>query len=93
MKNICVDCKEIGYMNEIIKLEDKVYHIKCFKCSFCKTKVHLGNFHSHGGKIKCYNIGKLFCKAHYSELFKKEGNFKNLIKEEVDFEELKKSNI
>lgn len=58
-KGQCTLCKDTVYTQEMVEVEKKVYHQKCFKCSKCKRQLNMGNFYFHKES--------LFCLNHYKE--------------------------
>lgn len=58
-RQLCSVCKETVYTQEMVEVEKKYYHQKCFKCSKCKRQLNMGNFYLHQGS--------LFCFGHYKE--------------------------
>lgn len=45
----------------------QVFHISCFRCSYCNSKLSLGTYASLRGTI--------YCKPHFNQLFKSKGNY------------------
>jgi len=58
-KGRCLICQESVFTQEMVEVEKKVYHQKCFKCSKCKRQLNMGNFY--------FKQGALFCFVHYKE--------------------------
>ncbi|VAI47448.1 unnamed protein product [Triticum turgidum subsp. durum] len=68
----CAACQKTVYPLEKLTLEGECYHKSCFKCS-------------HGGCILTTSSyaalnGILYCKIHFSQLFKEKGSYNHLIK-------------
>ncbi|KAG8060099.1 hypothetical protein GUJ93_ZPchr0002g26493 [Zizania palustris] len=68
----CAACQKTVYPLEKLSLEGESYHKSCFKCS-------------HGGCILTTSSyaalnGILYCKIHFSQLFKEKGSYNHLIK-------------
>ncbi|KAM6474345.1 LIM domain and actin-binding protein 1 isoform 2-T3 [Liasis olivaceus] len=66
-KEICVTCKKIVYPMERLFANQQVYHIICFRCSYCNSKLTLGTYASLHGHV--------YCKPHFNQLFKSKGNY------------------
>ncbi|KAJ1280152.1 hypothetical protein BS78_04G209600 [Paspalum vaginatum] len=67
----CAACQKTVYPLEKMTLEGESYHKSCFKCS-------------HGGCILTTSSyaalnGILYCKIHFSQLFKEKGSYNHLI--------------
>ncbi|BAS79989.1 Os02g0641000 [Oryza sativa Japonica Group] len=67
----CAACQKTVYPLEKLTLEGESYHKSCFKCS-------------HGGCILTTSSyaalnGILYCKIHFSQLFKEKGSYNHLI--------------
>ncbi|XP_062221056.1 LIM domain-containing protein PLIM2b-like [Phragmites australis] len=67
----CTACQKTVYPLEKLTLEGESYHKSCFKCS-------------HGGCILTTSSyaalnGILYCKIHFSQLFKEKGSYNHLI--------------
>ncbi|XP_057218637.1 LIM domain and actin-binding protein 1 isoform X2 [Triplophysa rosa] len=67
VKESCVSCQKTVYPLEKIIADQQIYHKTCFCCAFCSTKLRLGTYASLNGKI--------YCKPHFSQLFKSKGNY------------------
>lgn len=74
LKNNLVNHNHIAnlYVSVQLSLEGECYHKNCFKCS-------------HGGCILTTSSyaalnGILYCKIHFSQLFKEKGSYNHLIK-------------
>jgi len=63
----CVVCNKRVYAMEKAEISGKIYHKTCFRCSHCKCLLRLDTF--------TQNQGVLFCKPHYTQLFKIKGNY------------------
>jgi len=63
----CDLCSKTVYATEKIKMDEKVYHKTCLKCSHCGNVLKLGNYASLKGKI--------YCKPHFKQLFNSKGNY------------------
>ncbi|XP_066470675.1 LIM domain and actin-binding protein 1 isoform X2 [Tiliqua scincoides] len=66
-KETCVACKKTVYSMERLFANQQVYHISCFRCSYCNSKLTLGTY-------ACLH-GNIYCKPHYNQLFKSKGNY------------------
>ncbi|XP_063149694.1 LIM domain and actin-binding protein 1 [Candoia aspera] len=66
-KEICVACKKTVYPMERLFANQQVYHISCFRCSYCNSKLTLGTYASLHGHV--------YCKPHFNQLFKSKGNY------------------
>ncbi|XP_062975935.1 LIM domain and actin-binding protein 1 [Elgaria multicarinata webbii] len=66
-KETCVACKKTVYPMERLFANQQVYHISCFRCSYCNSKLTLGTYASLHGNI--------YCKPHFNQLFKSKGNY------------------
>ncbi|NWU11492.1 LIMA1 protein, partial [Cephalopterus ornatus] len=67
MKETCVGCQKTVYPMERLLANQQVFHISCFRCSYCNSKLSLGTYASLRGNI--------YCKPHFSQLFKSKGNY------------------
>ncbi|XP_016426540.1 LIM domain and actin-binding protein 1-like isoform X2 [Sinocyclocheilus rhinocerous] len=63
----CVSCLKTVYPLEKYVANQQIYHKTCFRCAFCSTKLGLGTYASLHGNI--------YCKPHFSQLFKSKGNY------------------
>ncbi|XP_073682033.1 LIM domain and actin-binding protein 1 isoform X2 [Garra rufa] len=63
----CVSCQKTVYPLEKLVANQQIYHKTCFRCAFCSTKLSLGTYASLHGNI--------YCKPHFSQLFKSKGNY------------------
>ncbi|NXW85540.1 LIMA1 protein, partial [Alopecoenas beccarii] len=67
MKETCVGCQKTVYPMERLLANKQVFHISCFRCSYCNSKLSLGTYASLRGTI--------YCKPHFNQLFKSKGNY------------------
>ncbi|NXX97823.1 LIMA1 protein, partial [Centropus bengalensis] len=67
MKETCVGCHKTVYPMERLFANQQVFHISCFRCSYCNSKLSLGTYASLRGNI--------YCKPHFNQLFKSKGNY------------------
>ncbi|KAK5912305.1 hypothetical protein CesoFtcFv8_002194 [Champsocephalus esox] len=67
VREMCVDCEKTVYPLERLVALQHVYHKSCFRCVHCSTTLSLGNYASLHGKV--------YCKPHFSQLFKAKGNY------------------
>ncbi|XDV52166.1 hypothetical protein PO909_020921 [Leuciscus waleckii] len=63
----CVCCQKTVYPVEKLIANQQIYHKTCFRCAFCNTKLSLLSYASLHGSI--------YCKPHFSQLFKSKGNY------------------
>ncbi|XP_039218193.1 LIM domain and actin-binding protein 1 isoform X1 [Crotalus tigris] len=66
-KEICITCKKTVYPMERLFANQQIYHISCFRCSYCNSKLTLGTYASLQGHV--------YCKPHFNQLFKSKGNY------------------
>ncbi|GLD72774.1 LIM domain and actin-binding protein 1-like isoform X3 [Lates japonicus] len=66
-RETCIACLKTVYPLERLVAHQHVYHKSCFRCVHCNTKLSLGNYASLHGNI--------YCKPHFSQLFKTKGNY------------------
>ncbi|XP_054834976.1 LIM domain and actin-binding protein 1 [Eublepharis macularius] len=66
-KETCFACKKTVYPMERLFANQQIYHISCFRCSYCNSKLTLGTYASLHGSI--------YCKPHFNQLFKSKGNY------------------
>ncbi|XP_078390745.1 LIM domain and actin-binding protein 1a isoform X2 [Cetorhinus maximus] len=66
-RELCVTCQKTVYPMERLVANQQVFHTACFRCSHCNTKLSIGNFASLHGNV--------YCKPHFSQLFKSKGNY------------------
>ncbi|CAN1337454.1 Pollen-specific protein SF3 [Linum perenne] len=69
-KEKCKECTKIVYPIERVTVNKTSYHRKCFKCSHGGCTISPSNYIAHEGK--------LYCKHHHIQLFKKKGNYSQL---------------
>ncbi|NXG07809.1 LIMA1 protein, partial [Sakesphorus luctuosus] len=67
VKETCVGCQKTVYPMERLFANQQVFHISCFRCSYCNSKLSLGTYASLRGNI--------YCKPHFNQLFKAKGNY------------------
>lgn len=67
VRETCIACLQTVYPLERLEAHKQVFHKSCFRCVHCSTKLSLGNFASLHGNI--------YCKPHFSQLFKSKGNY------------------
>uniref|UniRef100_A0A8C0GY99 LIM domain and actin binding 1 n=1 Tax=Chelonoidis abingdonii TaxID=106734 RepID=A0A8C0GY99_CHEAB len=67
VKETCVVCQKTVYPMERLFANQQVFHISCFRCSHCNSKLSLGTYASLRGNI--------YCKPHFNQLFKAKGNY------------------
>ncbi|XP_034441710.1 LIM domain and actin-binding protein 1-like isoform X1 [Hippoglossus hippoglossus] len=63
----CFACSKTVYPLERLVSQQHVYHKSCFRCVHCSTTLSLGNYASLHGNV--------YCKPHFSQLFKAKGNY------------------
>ncbi|KAK7119887.1 hypothetical protein R3I94_021657 [Phoxinus phoxinus] len=63
----CVCCQKTVYPVEKLIANQQIYHKTCFRCAHCSTKLSLLSYASLHGNI--------YCKPHFSQLFKSKGNY------------------
>ncbi|XP_048839884.1 LIM domain and actin-binding protein 1a [Brienomyrus brachyistius] len=63
----CVSCLKTVYPLERLVAAQQIYHSACFRCSYCNTKLSLGNYASLHNSV--------YCKPHFNQLFKAKGNY------------------
>ncbi|XP_065352222.1 actin-binding LIM protein 3-like isoform X3 [Cloeon dipterum] len=51
-KIICLTCKK-KCSGEVLRVQDKYFHISCFKCKVCKSSLAQGGFFNHEGAYYC----------------------------------------
>ncbi|KAJ4831561.1 LIM domain-containing protein wlim1 [Turnera subulata] len=66
-KDKCVGCSKTVYPTEKVSVNGNLYHRGCFKCSHGGCTVSLSNYVALQGKV--------YCKHHHIQLFKKKGNY------------------
>ncbi|XP_019132281.2 LIM domain and actin-binding protein 1 isoform X1 [Larimichthys crocea] len=67
VRETCVVCLKTVYPLERLVALQHVYHKSCFRCVHCNMKLSLGNYASLHGSV--------YCKPHFSQLFKAKGNY------------------
>ncbi|XP_030410774.1 LIM domain and actin-binding protein 1 isoform X2 [Gopherus evgoodei] len=67
VKETCIVCQKTVYPMERLFANQQVFHISCFRCSHCNSKLSLGTYASLRGNI--------YCKPHFNQLFKAKGNY------------------
>ncbi|CAN9512269.1 unnamed protein product [Ophioblennius macclurei] len=67
VREMCIACQKTVYPLERLVAYQQVYHKNCFRCVYCNTKLSLANYASLHGSI--------YCKPHFSQLFKSKGNY------------------
>nr|XP_017530770.2 LIM domain and actin-binding protein 1 isoform X3 [Manis javanica] len=67
VRETCVECQKTVYPMERLLANQQVFHISCFRCSYCNSKLSLGTYASLHGRI--------YCKPHFNQLFKSKGNY------------------
>ncbi|XP_067832639.1 LIM domain and actin-binding protein 1-like isoform X2 [Heptranchias perlo] len=67
VRELCVTCQKTVYPMERLVANQQVFHNICFRCSHCNMKLSIGNFASLHGNV--------YCKPHFSQLFKSKGNY------------------
>lgn len=67
VRETCVSCLKTVYPLERLVANQQIFHTSCFRCSHCNTKLSLGNYASLHGNV--------YCKPHFSQLFKAKGNY------------------
>ncbi|XP_031708531.1 LIM domain and actin-binding protein 1-like isoform X1 [Anarrhichthys ocellatus] len=67
VKETCVACLKTVYPLERLMALQHVYHKGCFRCVHCNATLSLGSFASLHGNV--------YCKPHFSQLFKAKGNY------------------
>ncbi|XP_022427898.1 LIM domain and actin-binding protein 1 isoform X3 [Delphinapterus leucas] len=66
-RETCVECQKTVYSMERLLANKQVFHVSCFRCSYCNNKLSLGTYASLHGRI--------YCKPHFNQLFKSKGNY------------------
>uniref|UniRef100_A0A8C3X0P0 LIM domain and actin binding 1 n=1 Tax=Catagonus wagneri TaxID=51154 RepID=A0A8C3X0P0_9CETA len=67
VRETCVECQKTVYPMERLLANQQVFHVSCFRCSYCNNKLSLGTYASLHGRI--------YCKPHFNQLFKSKGNY------------------
>ncbi|XP_022987406.1 LIM domain-containing protein WLIM2b [Cucurbita maxima] len=68
----CATCGKTAYPLEKVTVESQAYHKSCFKCSHGGCSLSPSNYAALDGI--------LYCKHHFSQLFKEKGSYNHLIK-------------
>ncbi|KAI6676258.1 hypothetical protein NL676_037054 [Syzygium grande] len=68
----CATCGKTAYPLEKVTVESQSYHKSCFKCSHGGCPITPSNYAALEGI--------LYCKHHFSQLFKEKGSYNHLIK-------------
>ncbi|KAG6549901.1 hypothetical protein Mapa_008409 [Marchantia paleacea] len=68
----CVSCSKTVYPLEKVSVDQFTYHKSCFKCVHGGCVISPSNYAALEGR--------LYCKHHYSQLFKEKGNYSQLSK-------------
>ncbi|KAH7855299.1 hypothetical protein Vadar_023415 [Vaccinium darrowii] len=68
----CATCGKTAYPLEKVTVESQAYHKSCFKCSHGGCTLSPSNYAALEGI--------LYCKHHFSQLFKEKGSYNHLIK-------------
>ncbi|CAI9091630.1 OLC1v1026704C2 [Oldenlandia corymbosa var. corymbosa] len=68
----CATCGKTAYPLEKVTVENQSYHKTCFKCSHGGCSLSPSNYAALNGI--------LYCKPHFSQLFKEKGSYNHLIK-------------
>ncbi|XP_064824342.1 LIM domain and actin-binding protein 1-like isoform X2 [Oncorhynchus masou masou] len=66
-RETCITCLKTVYPLERLVANTQIFHTTCFRCLHCNTKLSLGSYASLHGKV--------YCKPHFSQLFKAKGNY------------------
>ncbi|KAG7278896.1 hypothetical protein CRUP_036410 [Coryphaenoides rupestris] len=67
VRETCIACLKTVYPLERLVADQHVYHSTCFRCVHCSMKLSLGSYASLHGNV--------YCKPHFSQLFKAKGNY------------------
>ncbi|OAY80073.1 LIM domain-containing protein WLIM2b [Ananas comosus] len=68
----CATCGKTAYPLETVTVEGQSYHKSCFKCSHGGCPISPSNYAALEGI--------LYCKHHFSQLFKEKGSYNHLLK-------------
>lgn len=68
----CATCGKTAYPLEKVTVESQSYHKSCFKCSYGGCPITPSNYAALEGI--------LYCKHHFSQLFKEKGSYSHLLK-------------
>lgn len=59
-KTFCQSCKK-KCSGEVLRVQDKYFHIGCFKCAQCNASLALGGFFTREGSYYCTKVSCAFC--------------------------------
>lgn len=59
-KTFCQSCKK-KCSGEVLRVQDKYFHIGCFKCAQCNASLALGGFFTREGSYYCTKVSCTFC--------------------------------
>ncbi|XP_070532593.1 uncharacterized abhydrolase domain-containing protein DDB_G0269086-like isoform X3 [Ptychodera flava] len=65
----CHHCGKRVYEMEKLVADKLIFHKPCFRCTECKMTLRVGSYSAINGKI--------YCKPHFTQLFKLKGNYKD----------------
>ncbi|KAJ1696061.1 hypothetical protein LUZ63_004573 [Rhynchospora breviuscula] len=68
----CATCAKTAYPLEKVTVEGQAYHKSCFKCSHGGCTISPSNYAALQGV--------LYCKHHFSQLFKEKGSYNHIMK-------------
>ncbi|KAJ4813870.1 GATA type zinc finger transcription factor family protein [Rhynchospora pubera] len=68
----CATCAKTAYPLEKVTVEGQAYHKSCFKCSHGGCTISPSNYAALEGV--------LYCKHHFSQLFKEKGSYNHIMK-------------
>ncbi|CAI0443499.1 unnamed protein product [Linum tenue] len=68
----CATCGKTAYPLEKVTVESQAYHKSCFKCSHGGCSISPSNYAALEGV--------LYCKHHFSQLFKEKGSYNHVLK-------------
>jgi len=68
----CLTCSKTVYPIEKVTVENQFYHKSCFKCSHGGCSLSPSNYAALNGT--------LYCKHHFSQLFKEKGSYAHIMK-------------
>ncbi|KAM3343889.1 hypothetical protein P3S68_025979 [Capsicum galapagoense] len=71
-KDKCAACKKTVYALEKVTVDGEMYHNTCFKCVHGGCKLTTSSYAAFDGR--------LYCKPHFSQLFKEKGSYNHLSK-------------
>jgi len=63
----CGTCAKRVYAAEMLKCDGQAYHKACFKCCCCQKPITFKSYAALNGK--------LYCKPHFQQLFKRAGSY------------------